>query len=365
MTTLDKLIHPSMLIISMLGSMSVTLAIGPEVKVGDLSPYETESLRSAHRWNALKLPAVVSADPQATWEISPPHEGELMSWRVLLGERVSKGDVLAEVSLYSLGDLKARLRSAQRVSSARSRRVKSIKRQVNSGARAQAALDEAEADYEEANAELGLARSALFARSKNGSSALKWLSPVSGTITHIRCAPGGAIEAHKPCITVSDQGRRVIVVRSPMISLAQLTIGQLAHWTPSLMGSSSESAKAVALKLRAVIPPTKGDGALGEAIFTSDEGHSLPPPGVGGVIEISRSADEHLVWVPRSALVEWAGSYRVFLVENNLTRAVRLEVMGGFEGGVVCRSSELTEGDEVVTRGAFDLKSQALLTEED
>jgi hypothetical protein len=63
-------------------------------------------------------------------------------------------------------------------------------------------------------------------------------------------------------------------------------------------------------------------------------------------------------------VVEWGGLARVFVERQGLLEAVEVERLGEAEGGVVVRASALSAESMVVVRGAFLLKSRALLAEE-
>jgi hypothetical protein len=89
--------------------------------------------------------------------------------------------------------------------------------------------------------------------------------------------------------------------------------------------------------------------------------------GVAGSVTLLGAPPAGAVWVPRGALTEWGGVSRVFVVEGDAgePRAVEVRVLGEWAGGVVAQSPALRLGLLVVTRGAFLLKSRALLRDEE
>ena len=324
-----------------------------------------EPAREPEGLTQLTLPAVVGAPQRAHWDLAPHTDGHLVSWRVQVGSAVRAGDALADLAPYQLIDLRSRVSSLERVQRARARRAKSLEEQVRSGAAALGALEEAELSREEAAAELAQARAALAARASHGHKPTVWSSPMDGVVTSLRCAPGAHLDAGAPCLTLSDVTQRAVEVRAPAAALAGAEVGQRALWRSArpLAGEPDE----VPLSLARLSPPEERGGALSRVVFEPAEGAALPAPGVAGAVTLLGAAPAGAAWVPRGALTEWGGVSRVFVVEEGAEQARDLEVrvLGEWAGGVVVQGEGLRAGALVVTRGAFLLKSRALLSEEE
>ena len=330
-----------------------TLLKSGRVQLGEAS--------AATHWASLRLPATVSASPRAHWDLAPHTDGHLVHWRVNLGDLVEEGDELAEVAPYAVIDLKAKVSSLKRIASARGNLYYSLKKQVRSGALARAQLDEALASWQEAKANLSEAKAALSARAQHAAQPTVWRSPMSGVITDLKCAPGAHLDAGAACVTISDPSQRTLTIEAPYAALARFKQGARGRWRAR---SVSVEPREIPLTLSLLVPPHERGGRVGQAFLSPDEGSELPPTGEVGEVELYAKAPEGAVWVPRSALVEWAGRARVFIHRGGRLTALEVDRLGELDGGVVVFAEPLEVGVEVVTQGAFLLKSRALLGEE-
>jgi RND family efflux transporter MFP subunit len=354
--------------LSALAPSSAAAAPGEGARVGralDGGRVFAEPARSPEGVAQVTLPAVVGSPQRAHWDLAPHTDGHLVAWRVQVGAAVRAGDPLADLAPYQIIDLRSRVTSLERVLKARAKREASLKAQVSSGAASIATLEEAEVAREEAAAELAQAQAALSARARHGHKPTVWSSPMDGVVTSLRCAPGAHLDAGSPCLTLSDTTQRVIEVRAPAATLAAATLGQRALWRPArpLPGEPEE----VPLVVGRLSPPEERNAALARVVFEPAEGAALPSTGVAGVVTLVGEAPEGAVWVPRGSLTEWGGVGRVFVVDEGAeeARAVEVRVLGEIEGGVVVQGAGLSVGGLVVTRGAFLLKSRALLRDEE
>lgn len=320
-----------------------------------------EKARSATLWASLRLPATVSASPRAHWDLAPHTDGHLVHWKVNLGDLVEEGDELAEVAPYAVIDLKARVSSLQKIALARGALYYSLKKQVRSGALARAQLDEALASWQEAKANLSEAKVALSARAQHAAQPTAWRSPMRGVVTDLKCAPGAHLDAGASCVTISDPSQRTLSIEAPYAALARFKLGARGLWRAR--GVSVEP-RELPLTLSLLVPPHERGGRVGQAFLSPDQGSELPPTGEVGEVELYAEAPKGAVWVPRSSLVEWGGRSRVFIHRRGQLKAVEVDRVGERDGGVIIFAESLEVDVEVVTQGAFLLKSRALLGEE-
>lgn len=317
--------------------------------------------QSASHWAALKLPSMVSASPRAHWDLAPHTDGHLVRWQVNLGDLVEQGDELAEVAPYAVIDLKAKVTSLHKIAQARGNLYYSLKKQVKSGALARAQLDEALTSWQEAKATLNEAKVALNARAQHAVQPTAWNSPMRGIITDLKCAPGAHLDAGAACITISDPSQRTLAVSAPYSVLAKFKQGTKGRW---ISRSVTEKNQTFPLTLSLLVPPHERGGTIGQAFLTPHDDQMLPPIGEVGEIELHMDAPEGAIWVPRSALVEWGGSAKIFILQEGRIEAKEVQHLGEIDGGVVLFASGLQIGCNIVTQGAFLLKSRALLGED-
>jgi len=321
-----------------------------------------EPAQKTESWDQLNLPTIISVDPQAQWYLSLPLEGLLEKWLVKPGDLIEKGDHLADLNLYKLADLKAQKLAQYRVLKARKRWYRSVKKQFASGVLHQSQLDEAEQLLEESKAEYARIQQALKTRARFGIKAQKWKSPISGTVSDISCAPGTVISNEKGCILITDTQQRLIIVHAPLNTLNRLKLGQKAYWQAQGVKGESEPES---VYLDSIIPPKTIGGSVGEAWFRTNPNTLLPAVGSIGTLKVQMESSPKMFWVPQSALLEWNGHSRIFVQKQTQIVDCIVELVGGSGSGVVLQSNCAKVGDLVVTKGAFALKSKALLVEED
>jgi cobalt-zinc-cadmium efflux system membrane fusion protein len=164
----------------------------------------TASAASAH----LVLPAVVESDPARTANVLPSLGGRVVALRTALGDRVAKGQVLAEVASPDLAQAYDDNDKAKDAFELTGKNLTRQKEQFKIGTASAKDLDQAQSDHTQALAEYTRTQArlkAMDAPAGAGSRLLAVRAPVSGSVTSLAVQPGNMInDPTQPVMTVTD-----------------------------------------------------------------------------------------------------------------------------------------------------------------
>jgi membrane fusion protein, heavy metal efflux system len=156
------------------------------------------------------LPAIVESDPARTAAVLPPLAGRIVELKVALGDRVSRGQVLAVIDSPDLAqalDDDAKAADTFRVTQKNLARQEG---QAKIGAVSDRDLDQARSDYAQAQAEYTrtLARLRAIGVTEDTDRRTRLLqvrAPVAGSVTTLTIAHGNMInDPTQPIMTVAD-----------------------------------------------------------------------------------------------------------------------------------------------------------------
>jgi cobalt-zinc-cadmium efflux system membrane fusion protein len=160
----------------------------------------------------LVLPAVVESDPARTAAVLTPLSGRLISLKVALGDRVTKGQVLAVLDSPDLGQAYDDDEKAGDTARLAEKNLARQEAQNKLGTASDRDLDQARSDNAQAAAEYARTQARLKSLgaapgSKSPSNLLTVTAPVSGSVTALSVTPGNMInDPTQPMMTVADLG---------------------------------------------------------------------------------------------------------------------------------------------------------------
>jgi len=335
----------------------------------------TAKVSRAEAKKSLALTGEVGFDEGKLAHISPRISGTARRVLVALGDRVKAGDRLVEIDSLELGRLRsqyvqtrARLARAEQ-DFTREERLHAKKITAESERlKAQTALAEARADLQAAESQLELLGYDVKARQqllKEGTSAsaggrLVLRAPLTGTIVTKHVVPGEQVAPEHEIFTVAD--------------LATVWIWASVYERDLAAVIAAERAGPVsATVVVAGFPDSSFEGRLDYVGATMDEAtrtvkvrinvdnaEGMLRPGMFAEVKVDLEGGPRVVHVPTDAVVSDEGTHFVF-VRAGPTRFMRRDVqVGATRGAVVEVRSGLREGEEIVARGAFLLKSDIL-----
>jgi membrane fusion protein, heavy metal efflux system len=180
----------------------------------------------------LQLPATVEADPARTVNILPPMAGRVVRLEVRLGDRVAKGQALAQIDSSDLAQAYAdddKARSALDHARLTLDRARSVH---EAGGGPLKDLEQAESDHAQADAEFNRAEARLRGigvepKPHGKGRLLTVAAPVAGTITSLTTASGTfANDATASLMTISNLDSVWVTAMVPENDLALVAAGQ-------------------------------------------------------------------------------------------------------------------------------------------
>lgn len=316
--------------------------------------------------SVVQAPATVRFDADRVARVGPRLEAKVVEVIRDLGEQVAVGETVAVLDSVALGRAKAAYLTAQaRFSAAVSeyrRDQKLAEQEITSEAElleSRAAYQSARAERDAARAELrlyGLDRSDIENVAIGGDQPLsryELTAPIAGTIQRRELVPGQTVSAEETPIHIVNNESMWVMIEAFEKTLPRLQPGQAVKlqvralpgktftgqtdWVSSALDDESRT-----VRVRAVVANDAG----------------LLRAGMFGTARIQTEAEPLFALVPVDAVQTVEGDQVVFVPggEPGAFRAVSVRTGSEGDGQVEIRSG-LEPGDQVVTVGAFDLKS--------
>ena len=308
------------------------------------------------------LPGEIVADPDRSARLSSTVPGRVEEVRFRDGAVVKKGDVMVVVRVPDLG----KVRAAFTATTGRARAARSnadrLKDLVDNRLAAQQAYLDAEAEAQSLDAEaraLGEQLAAVGAGGGGGAGVLLNLrAPLTGVVVKRDAVVGQPVTADQTLGSIADLSEAWFLGRVFEKDLGRLHEGARAE--VELNAYPAERFEGTIEMLGQQIDPTAR--TLTARIRIANR-RGLLRIGLFGGARVE-SGDEKpkapVLVVPRSALTEIAGKPVVFVRTGDETFEVHELVVGESAVGKVQVLSGLKEGEPVVTRGVFTLKSVVL-----
>lgn len=186
-----------------------------------------------------------------------------------------------------------------------------------------------------------------------GGEGLRIASPIGGFIRNINVTQGQFVEAGQPLMTVTRNGRMVLVAQVPQRDAQRL---------PAITGANFRAGSSATVynteklngKVLAYGRGTNGGGLLPVSIEVDDPGNVMP--GAFADVWLKSAAIPNALVVPVSALIEEQGTYSVYVQVEGEAVEKRVVTLGANDGLIVQVLSGVNSGERVVSKGAFQIK---------
>ncbi len=322
---------------------------------------------SALRSEVARMEAMPTADPvngrfvydeNATSRISSPLTGRVISLHKGVGDRVSRGEALADIDAPDLANAEADQAKASS-EELRKRLAYERARQLHEHeVIARKDLEAAEADYQQAQADTrrvaARLRNLQASGHQNGKFVLR--APIGGVVVERRINPGQEVRPDlvDPLFLISDVSSLWILVDVPERSLANIHVGQTVGVETDAYPEQRFTATVERIGV-AVDPVTRRVQV--RCAVKNLEGKLKPE--MFARVAFLADGERKGIRVPNSALVT-EGIYVFVFVETGPGTFVKRKVglaLRGMEHSFV--ESGLAEGERVVVEGALLLNSEA------
>lgn len=309
-----------------------------------------------HMDTFIRMPGEVKFNEDRTTHITPRVDGIVENVRANLGDKVSKGQVLATIASAAISDQRSALATAQkRAQYARSvyATEKTLWEDKISARqdfmRAEQDLREAEIDVENARQKL-----AALGASASGGGAFNQLdirAPFSGMIVDKHIALGESVGAETRVFTVSDLSTVWAEVVVPAKDLEIVRVG-----TPAILRSTASDAVATG-KVSFVSALIGEQTRSARARVIVKNPHLAWRPGLFVNVDIVTGSAEVPVAVEKEALQNVAGAQMVYR-KVAAGFAVQPVTVGRSDGRMVEILAGLSAGQEYAAAGSFTIKAQ-------
>ncbi|NKJ21724.1 efflux RND transporter periplasmic adaptor subunit [Dyella sp. SG609] len=296
--------------------------------------------------HALVAPATIEADPSHTVNVLAPVTGRIAELRVKLGDRVTRGQVLA---LIASGDYAQAVADQRKAADAQALAKQTLERAQavqQAGGAAQKDLEAARSGYAQAQAELTRTQARLAALGEGDARGVAVRSPADGSVTSLSAAVGAfANDANAALMTITDLGHVWVTANVAEDEAAQVAPGQSAEvvlpaWpgrhVDGVVQSVSDVLDADSRRVKARIVVANADGALKANMFATAT-FRVPQP--------------RTLLVPQSALLMNNDSVTVFVEVSPWAFVRRTVELGQDEGGDARVLKGLAPGERVVVAG--------------
>jgi cobalt-zinc-cadmium efflux system membrane fusion protein len=332
------------------------------LKAADL---EFETVRTQGHRATLRVPGVVKADETRLVDISSLVSGRAIEVTAVVGDRVRPGQVLARVDSTELGlaqsdymKAQARLAVAEK---AHERAQQLLEAKVIGTGEYQRREGEtliARADHRAAADRLTLLgmtqpEIGLLAREQRIDSKAAIRSPLEGTVIQRNVTTGEVIDSKIVLFVVADLRRLWVMADVHEKDIPRVQLGQAAEI--QVTPYPDEIFRGVIMHIGEVIEPATRTVKVRTEVPNPD---GRLKPEMFATLQIATTVEERVLTIPTMAVQKDKGKDIVFVQTAPARFEPREVTIGVLMEGRVPVLKGLAEGEQIVTRGAFALKSE-------
>ncbi|OCC23453.1 efflux transporter periplasmic adaptor subunit [Croceicoccus estronivorus] len=301
----------------------------------------------------LIFPATVAASPTASARIDARASGVVRSVGKVLGDHVSRGEILARIESADAAALASQVGAARARVTELSAAYDREQRLFEENVTARQDLESAQANLSVARSELQRAQAAVAAAGVSGDGrSLAVTSPLAGKITAAPIVLGAFVDAGEELYRVVDPNGLQIEVALPSAEASRIQPGDEAVL---VIGDGRE----IAARVRSVTPSLDPESRSATAVLSLSRGVPGLQPGafLQARIRPSGEVDRSRIAVPEDAIQVLEGRDVVFVRTRDGFQAREVEV-GNRSAGMVTILSGLEERWRIAVGNAFLLKAE-------
>jgi RND family efflux transporter MFP subunit len=333
----------------------------PEAEPAPLAVARTcVPVESSAQVRTVSARGVVEISPGAHALVASQAIGHVVSLKVREGQRVTRGEVLAEVDARQISD------SAQQAEAALAAADVGVQNARISAERAARLLDAGIASRQEVDDALARLRSAEAASwgakatlevSRRAVSFATVRSPLDGVVLRALRGPGDLVDGTPatPIVDVGDPSQLNLLISVTPSQLIALSLDQHGEARFDALPGKSWP-----VRVFSVSPAVDAVTGLGQARLRFDAAPVLPPIGLAGEARVDVSAPSEVLTIPETALRgSSSGGFEVLRCEGGVARVVevrigerfgaRVEVLEGLDAGTPIVSADVLGLDDGVT----------------
>lgn len=308
---------------------------------------------------AITVPGSIEYDLLYYAEVGPRLDGRIVTVKVKLGDRVKKGDLLAELAVPSLSEAQAAFLTSNAALSAAKKNHEREKALLEQNLTTAREAELAEADLNKAKAESAAARARLEALGVTGGGVggqIKLTSPIDGTVVARHAVLGAFASSASNAFIIADTAKLVATLDVHEADLPYLHLGSEVSFTADGLPGRDFKGKLTYIDptvnkatriVRARVQVDNSDGTLRPGLF------------IRASIELPVSASTKTLPLPPQAVQPLGNDDVVFVERSPEHFEIRKVVIGHRTSEVVEITEGLSKGELIVIEGAFLLRGEA------
>lgn len=350
------------------GLLIASLAVCAEDRQIKLSPEQMDNLgikvgtlAASGQVPLLYAPATVVVPASREMLISSLQAGVLAQMQANIGDRVDKGQLLAQLNSPELVSDQQQFLTALSESALASREYRRDKLLLQEGVIAERRLQETQtlhdgkqAKVDEARQLLGLAGMSkqeidALAKSRKLDNRLNIRAPIAGVVLERLATVGASLDALAPLYRIADVSELWLEINIPQERLSQIKLGNrvkvedsTATGSISLLGQSVNPQNQTVLA-RAVVDHPDGQLRVGQRLN----------------VEIVDQSGQTGFSVPNSAIAQNAGHNYIFVRNRDGFAVTEVKVLGKHDQQTLIEA-DLKAGESIALEGAVALKANWL-----
>ena len=337
------------------------------VKLGKLEPVTQIPVLSA--------PAKVVVPPSQEYIVSASQAGVIDKLNVTIGDKVAKGDILAQLNSPDLLTLQREYLKADSVLQLASATYHRDKKLLEEGVIADRRWEETRIQYKSSVSEANEQRQLLEIAGMSASDIdslnkthrltrqLNVHAPIDGVVMERLAIAGTRIDMLAPLYRIANLDELWLEINIPQERMASIKIGDqvLVENSPvsaeiTLLGQSVNVENQTILA-RAVIKG--GQAAPGSVPFPASL-HSIVRPGQSINTRIIHTADKAAFKIPNTAIAQNEGQSFIFIRNQQGFLVASITVIGKQGDDSIISGDEFTGNEEIAVKGAVALKANWL-----
>jgi cobalt-zinc-cadmium efflux system membrane fusion protein len=313
----------------------------------------------------LRVPGEVKADQTRLVDVSPLVPGRVIEVNVVVGDRVRPGQILARVDSTELGLAQSEYLKAQARLAVAERALERAHQLLEAKVIGSGEYQRREGETLVARAEhraaadrlmlLGMkqAEMGLLAREQRINSKAAIRSPLEGTVIKRNVTTGEVIDSKTVLFVITDLRRLWVLADVHEKDIPKVQLGQLVEI--EVTPYPDEKFRGVILHVGEVIEPATRTVKVRSEVPNPD---GRLKPEMFATIAIETTAEERVLSIPSSAVQKDKGRDLVFVQTAPDRFEAREVTVGSAVQDRVPVLKGLVEGEKIVTKGAFTLKSE-------
>jgi len=307
----------------------------------------------------ITVPGSIEYDILHYAEIGPRLDGRIVSVKVKLGDKVKKGDLLAELSVPSLAEAQAAYLTSNAALAAAKKNYEREKGLLEKNLTTAREAELAQAELDKAKAESAAARARLEALGVNGGGVggqIKLVAPIDGTIVQRTAALGAFLAMSSNAFVIADTAKLVATLEVHEADLPYLQLGSEVVFTPD--GLPGHTYKG---KVTYIDPIVNKATRLVRARMqvNNDDGTLRPNMFIRAAITLPALAAAGALALPPQAVQPLGNDDVVFIEREPGKFEVRKVIVARRTSEVVEIKEGVSKGDVIVVEGAFLLRGEA------